>query len=75
MWGNRTGQRFTRVAVRPRHGDQVLHRRVGPDLALTHPLLDKDWELLDQGQPCADPALAMPKLAAQRAQLQPEAAV
>jgi hypothetical protein len=55
---DRRGQGAAGLAIHARHGNQVLHRRVGADLAQTHPLLNRLRQLLHQGQPARDPAQA-----------------
>lgn len=55
---DRRGQRAAGLAIRARHGDQVLHGRVGADLAQAQPILNRLRELLHERQPARDPARA-----------------
>lgn len=65
----------TRLWVGARHGQQVLHGRVSPNLALPHVLLNRCGELLHQAQPPGHPARTAVEAPGQGLQIQAKAAV
>lgn len=65
----------TSLFVGARHGQQVLHGRVSPDLALPHVFLNAGRELLHQAQPPRHPARTAVEAPGQRLQIQTKAAM
>lgn len=73
--GNGRAKDCTRLSVGARHGQEVLHGRVSPNLALPHLLLNRRGELLHQTQPPGDPARTAVEASGQRLQIQTKAAM